>query len=104
MAWETRHDNRQRYYYRSRRTADGKVEKQYLGKGRTAELAAASDQKAQAERKAALAAWREQKREQDAIDAALKDFCEECSVMLEAALVAAGYYLHRGEWRRRSDS
>jgi len=101
MAWETRHDKRQRYYYRCYRTADGKVKKEYLGKNRTAEIAAALDELAQAEQKAAIAAWREQKRQEEAIDVAVEDFREECDVLLEVALGTAGYYLHRGEWRKR---
>ena len=101
MAWEARCDRRQRYYYRSYRTADGKVRKQYLGKGRVAEIAAALDELARAERKAAMAAWREQLRQEKAAEAALDDFCNECGVLLQTAMEAAGYCLHRGEWRRR---
>ena len=42
MGWERRAGGG-RYYYRGRRTPDGRVVKQYLGRGERAEAAAAED-------------------------------------------------------------
>ncbi len=102
MAWEAR--GARKYYYQSRRTRDGRVRKLYRGHGALAELTASLDAAAQAERKAAAEAWKEQKRREEAVEAALKDFCCECGIFVQAALMAAGYHEHRGQWRRQRGS
>lgn len=99
MAWESR--SGLQYFYRSYRTPDGRVRKEYFGNGARAECAAARD----AERQ------REKRRDEEAIvafcvevsdaDLLLTSFGQRCSLLLEATLVANGYHKHRGEWRRR---
>jgi hypothetical protein len=43
MAWETRGAKGVTYYYRSRRDANGRVVKEYLGRGEKARAAAKAD-------------------------------------------------------------
>ena len=102
MAWEAR--GARKYYYQSRRTRDGRVRKLYRGCGALAELTASLDAAAQAERKLTVEAWKQQKWQEKAVEAGLKDFGHECEILVQAALIAAGYHEHRGQWRRRRDS
>ena len=101
MAWEQRKNSRSKYYYRSRRTPDGHVRKTYLGTGPVAEIAAGAD-RAQREEEARLA---QQHRvllaDVHRATAQLDSLISHCNTITEAALLAAGYHNHRGEWRKR---
>lgn len=100
MAWETRQRGG-RYYTRSRKVG-GRVQREYLGSGPSAEALAALDAIDREEREAAARrqrAERERDAEAFAVLARLNDAAE---AVARAALVAAGYRQHRrGEWRRR---
>ena len=86
MAWE------RGYYYRVRRE-NGRVVREYVGRGRVAELMAKLD-----------ALDREKEREERRLDADLEALIETTDLLARAALVAAGYHQHkRGEWRKRRD-
>jgi len=101
MAWEKRNETRNRYLYRSYRTVNGKVRKEYLGKGDLAATASRLQEQAEAKRIAAAAAWNREKGREAEVTAALHDFCCESDALVHAVLTAAGYYSHRGEWRKR---
>ena len=99
MAWQVR--GRRRYYYRSRRGPDGKVKKEYVGKGIKGSLAEAGDE-------ATRVARRIQREEIQAIDnavASLKALMLELETgareMTHGVLLAAGFHQHRGNWRKR---
>src|SRR5690348_12778986 len=102
MAWEGRH-GRGRYYTRTAREG-GKVRRKYIGIGPAAELAAAFDDWQRAERMAEAEARRaEQARWQEA-QRALAAAAMITDLLVQAALLAAGYHRHeRGEWRRWKD-
>jgi hypothetical protein len=93
------------YYYRVRRE-NGRVVREYVGRGRVAELMAKLDaldrEKKREERRLDAAALRNKKAELAALDADLEALIETTDLLARAALVAAGYHQHkRGEWRKR---
>jgi hypothetical protein len=95
MAWE------RGYYYRVRKV-NGRVVREYVGKGRVAELAARQDALERQEREAEREELRTVRAELDALDAPLNRMGQEVELLARAALVAAGYRQHkRGEWRKR---
>jgi hypothetical protein len=100
VAWEVR-GNAHRYYYRTQRLADGRVKKSYVGPGSAGELAAAADQVKRAERDLAIQRHRDLIQLVARMTEPLTDLCRDCDVVTEAALLAAGYHRHRGEWRKR---
>ncbi len=97
MAWEKRGNSHQ-YFYLCKRLPDGRVHKQYFGRGLRAEAEAI-----EMERKA-------YEREQEKIlrskfhylDSLAADHAESCLQMLEAHLYAAGYHNPKSRgWRKR---
>ena len=100
MAWENRRRGNRRYYYRSRRV-DGRVVKEYVGRGPAAELAAEQDADARAKRDAQRTAERGHRHQHEAAVNRLAGFAEWCDMLVAGALLVAGLHNHRGEWRRR---
>lgn len=101
MAWEKRRNGRL-YYYRSRRNADGRVVKEYLGCGPEAVAAAKED----AARKAERMALRQEEQQQRLADLTLGhqilNVYTDAGALLEAALLAAGFHRPgRKPWRKR---
>ncbi len=95
MAWE------RGYYYRVWREG-GHVVREYLGKGRAAQLASQLDALERQEREARRAALLAERAELEALDAPLDELNQLADLLARAALVAAGYRQHkRGEWRKR---
>ena len=100
MAWETRQRGG-RYYTRSRKIG-GRVVRQYIGTGPTAELIAARDAKARVERTAESAALRAEQDRLAPAEALLAELDALTELLAHGALVAAGYRRHhRGAWRKR---
>jgi hypothetical protein len=98
MGWE------RGYYYRACKV-NGRVVRQYVGRGPAAELAAQLDVQERDRRQRAARALRREKRDLDALDADLKALTETADLLACAALLAAGFHQHkRGEWRQRRDS
>jgi hypothetical protein len=93
MAWEKR--GNQRYYYHKRRV-NGRVVSEYISNGVIADLAE--------ERKANQAAKREQERKErarvDTLEEQLNQLEETTAAIVRAALLAANYHDHKGQWRR----
>jgi hypothetical protein len=95
MAWE------RGYYYRVRKV-DGRVVREYVGRGRLAELIAESDADERRERAERRDAFRQRKAEQEAVDALVNELNDVADLLARAALLAAGFHQHkRGEWRKR---
>ena len=95
MAWD-----KGRYYTRSRKV-NGRVIREYFGSGEIGVLAAEIDAIERARRENERAAWRVEKEEIEAFDESINKVCEIADVIAKAAMVAAGFLCHRGEWRRR---
>jgi len=92
MSWET--GGNCRYYTRTRRI-NGKVVREYLGTGESAERAAAADL-ARRQREA------EERADRARLAAALAKLDALADLSFRAALEAAGYHQHaRGPWRKR---
>jgi hypothetical protein len=101
MAWERRKDTGNRYYYRSRRLDDGRVVKTYHGTGHRGAQAADADRLTRAEQSRQLQRHRALLDHIQHVAAPLVELCAACDVITEAALLAAGYHNHRGEWRKK---
>lgn len=95
MGWE-----KGRYYTRSRKV-NGRVVREYVGGGKVGALAARLDAIGRERREAESEAWRIEREEMEALDAAVDKLCQLADVIAKAAMVAAGFHRHRGEWRRR---
>src|SRR5262245_5401850 len=97
MGWE------RGYYYRVRKV-NGRVVREYIGTGEVAEVAAQVDALEREERRLEVLAQRHEKDELKALDADLKAMNKQIDLAAQAALLAAGFHLHkRGEWRRRGE-
>jgi hypothetical protein len=91
------------YYYRVHKV-NGRVVREYVGRGPAGELAAQLDALERHRRQQEARALRREKRDLDALDADLKAVTETADLLACAALLAAGFHRHkRGEWRRRRD-
>jgi hypothetical protein len=99
MAWEERNGNR--YYYQTERDEDGTVRKRYIGAGEIAELIAHSAETRRRARKKRREREQAELERLQTADAAVEEFCKAVDTITRAALVAAGYRNHRGEWRLR---
>lgn len=101
MGWESR-NGRGHYYTRSRKIS-GRVVREYVGSGPVAEVAARVDALQRRERDQAQAARKTERESDQAQEKALADYCQAVDAALAAALLAAGYHKHKGQWRRRRD-
>lgn len=100
MAWKN--INGSRYYYRNRREGR-RVISEYVGSGFLADLESMLDQ-AENERikvqRLADRAELDQAKEEDKL---INNLLDQAEAMASAALLAAGYYQHKGQWRRRHE-
>ncbi len=99
MAWERRAGNE--YFYRSRRTPDGRVVKDYYGNGAAAEIEARRMQDRADQRRRGERATMEFCQQVNPPDQSLELLNQFSRLMLEATLVAAGYHKRRSEWRKK---
>jgi hypothetical protein len=98
VAWELQ--GNRRYYYRSRREGR-RVRREFLGRGPEAELAAALTEFRRRQRQAQRDARRADRERWVAASAPLGRLIALTELLTEAALAAAGYHGHKGEWRKR---
>jgi hypothetical protein len=99
MAWEKRKSGRL-YYTRSRRI-NGRVHREYYGCGDRGHIAAAEDEARRAREVACKKSEQEERQRLDRLEESLQSLDESCSLLLRTVLRRAGFYQHRGEWRRR---
>jgi hypothetical protein len=102
VAWEERKGNR--YYYQSERDEQGRVVKKYIGTGQIAELVAHAEETRRKVREDRRAKEREELERMEALAAPVLELDEVTDVLARAALLAAGYHHHRGEWRRERNA
>jgi len=103
MGWESRGRGKRRYYTRSR-WVDGRVEREYIGSGPAAEIAALEDEYKRQQREEEAASWKEEKERLEARAAFLHELAEASEVILRAHLLASGFHKHKGQWRRKRGS
>ena len=102
MAWEQRGNHR--YYYRSRKIG-GRVVKEYIGSGATADLISAHDEAERERRGADRERIRAEVRRLAELAAGYETLSRAVDAMTAAALIAAGYRQHaRGAWRKQRDA
>jgi hypothetical protein len=101
MAWESR-NGRGRYYTRSHRE-NGRIVREYVGTGETAERIAALDAAHRATREAERAALRAEREAALALDAELASLHRTVDILTRGALLAAGFERHKRQWRKRRD-
>jgi hypothetical protein len=91
------------YYYRARKV-DGRVEREYIGRGEVAALAAQMDELDRERKALGRVQKRAQRDEAETLDEPLTELNELTELLAHAALLAAGYHRHkRGEWRKKRD-
>ena len=95
MAWE-----KGRYYTRSRKV-NGRVIREYFGGGAVGELAAQLDVIEREQREYEREAWRVEREGIEEFDETIAKVCQMADMIARAAMVAAGFHRHHGEWRRR---
>ena len=95
MAWE-----KGRYYTRSRKV-NGRVIREYIGGGAVGELAAQLDVIEREQREYEREAWRVEREGIEEFDETIAKVCQMADIIARAAMLAAGFHRHRGEWRRR---
>ncbi|MDA1052703.1 MAG: hypothetical protein O3C40_19790 [Planctomycetota bacterium] len=95
MGWE-----KDRYYTRSRKV-NGRVVREYIGGGEVGALVAQMDAVERERREWERECWRLEKEEMEAFDSSVAKVCQMADIIAKAAMVAAGFHRHRGEWRRR---
>lgn len=100
MGWESRGGQR-RYYTRSRREG-GRVVREYLGTGATAEAISQLDTLDRDRRRLNAESDHREQAQWTQAGNGLKDFCRLVSEIAADALMLAGYHRHaRGEWRKK---
>ena len=95
MGWE-----KGLYYTRSRKIY-GRVVREYVGGGEAGKLAAEIDAQERQRREEKRQRWRAERDEIETLDEAVATICQSADAVAAAAMVAAGFHYHRGEWRRR---
>lgn len=79
--------------------------REYVGGGIVGELAARMDAEERRRREEDAAYWKEELERLDALEEPVRELCEAAELLVQAALVVAGYRQHnRGEWRKRRDA
>ncbi|MBN9520692.1 hypothetical protein J0H58_19605 [bacterium] len=97
MGWEQR--GNRRHYYTARRVG-GRVVKEYVPDA-VAPLAAQLAAEQRAERDAERAAIAQARAELDALADVVAPLDELAGLLHRAAMIAAGYHKHKGQWRKR---
>lgn len=97
MGWEER--GGRSYYYRKERDGE-RVVSRYVGTGYGARLIAESERALRREAKERRRAWERQRRSLERPLEAVRRAEEAVRLLRDAALIAAGYHTHKGQWRR----
>jgi hypothetical protein len=100
MAWESRSGTGRRYYTRSRRV-NGRVVREYVGRGRRG-ATARQDAERRARREEGRLDRIDERARLEAVDARFDEWDELVKSVTWGMLLLAGYHKHdRGEWRKR---
>jgi hypothetical protein len=99
MSWDTK-GSRGPYYYKSVREGD-RVRKIYIGRGERAIEEARKVEQRKQNQQAQREARHQEITRIAAANALLKEFKALADVLILAIMTDAGFYLHRGQWRKR---
>jgi hypothetical protein len=97
MGWKT--INGRRYFYKSERVG-GRVKTTYCGAGDPGKFMALLLAADREDREAERERRRAEREETDAEERAVSDWFEDVQAVADAALTAAGFHKHKGQWRR----
>lgn len=98
MGWKT--INGRRYFYKSDRVG-GRVKTTYIGAGDLGTLMAGLIETDRVTRAVEREREREERERSDAEERAVSDWFDDVQAMADAAMIAAGFHKHKGQWRRR---
>ena len=98
MGWKT--INGRRYYYKSEREGC-RVKTTYFGAGESGLLVSLLQREHRAEREAERDERRAEGEENRAEEKAVADWFDDVQAVADAAMIAAGFHKHKGQWRRR---
>jgi hypothetical protein len=98
MGWKR--INGREYYYRCEREG-GRVTTTYFGAGELGMAAELLDAELRAEREAEREEARVEREEADAEERAIAEWFDGVQAVADAAMVAAGFHKHKGQWRRK---
>ena len=98
MGWKT--INGRRYYYRSERDG-GRVKSTYFGAGEVGTLMAQMVAFERLDRLAERERLREERQESDAEATAVSEWFDGVQAVADAAMIAAGFHKHKGQWPRK---
>lgn len=99
MGWQTKGNGQ--YYTRSRRE-NGRVVREYVGRGEVAQLIAQIDGLEREQQATERERNQIKQRERDALDKTAHDFYDQVETIVQTVLAEAGYHRHaRGQWRKR---
>ena len=98
MGWKI--INGRRYFYQSQRVG-GRVRTKYYGAGETAEAIALIFASEREEREIERMERQAERKESDAEERAVSDWFDGVQAVADAAMLAAGFHKHKGQWRRK---
>src|SRR5262245_8600525 len=98
MGWKR--INGRRYFYKSERQG-GRVKTAYFGAGESGLLISLLLLEDRVEREAEREAARSERREADAEERAVAGWFDDVQAVADAAMIAAGFHKHKGQWRRK---
>jgi hypothetical protein len=98
MGWKT--INGGRYYYRAERVGD-RVQTTYFGTGKFGSLMARTDEILKAEREDKRRECRAEREESALEEKSISDWFDGVQAVADAAMVAAEFHKHKGQWRRK---
>jgi hypothetical protein len=92
--------NGRRYFYQSRREG-GRFKTTYYGSGESAEAIALILAAEREEREIERMERQAEREEADAEEWAIADWFDGVQAVADAAMLAAGFHKHKGQWRRK---
>ena len=98
MGWKTL--NGRRYFYKSEREGR-RVRSVYCGAGEAGQIMALTIQLDRDDREAERRERQAEREESDAEERAISDWFDGVQAAADAAMIAAGFHKHKGQWRRR---
>ena len=102
MGWEKRERGTEPYYYRSVREGE-RVRKEYCGGGVLGQIAALEDEYRRRRWEAEAAYWKEERERFKESTTFLGEIIDAADTLVRAHLIAGGFHIHKGQWRRRRE-